>query len=194
MRPFEEKNKIWKWDNENVYCCIPLQLLNPIWKPRKAFLWSVIRAKNIAPAKKQLDHSDAEGPGGKRYLKMRRALCSVCAIEKCTISKDDLSAMLRNRRKARRELIFFPQTTWRRLDSRTELPPTSNVQHIFVTNSGDLFTMFKIKSPHFCNFRVDLCWNVTEFCGNFADFLDSENSAKIEMPKIWRKSRNFDKS
>ena len=157
MRLLREKSRDWTWDNGSLYwywvyylvqktrrnnSCIPLHSLNPIWKPRKALLRSVIRAKNIAPAKKQLDHSDAEGPGGKRYLKMRRALCSVCAIEKCTISKDDLSAMLRNRRKARRELIVFPQTTWRRLDSRTELPPTSNVQHIFVTNSGDLFTFF----------------------------------------------------
>ena len=45
---------------------IPLHLLNPIWKPRKALLRSVIRAKNNAPAKKQSDRSDAAGPGGKR--------------------------------------------------------------------------------------------------------------------------------
>ena len=43
----------------------PLHFLNPIWKPRKAPLRSVIRAKNNAPAKKQSDRSGAGGPGGK---------------------------------------------------------------------------------------------------------------------------------
>ena len=41
---------------------IPLHLLNPIWKPRKALLQSVIRAKNVAPAKKQSGRSDAARP------------------------------------------------------------------------------------------------------------------------------------
>ena len=36
-----------------------VHLWNPIWKPRKALLRSVIRAKNIAPAKKQSDRSGA---------------------------------------------------------------------------------------------------------------------------------------
>ena len=43
-----------------------MHLLNPIWKPRKALLRSVIWATINAPAKKQSNRSDAAGPGGKR--------------------------------------------------------------------------------------------------------------------------------
>ena len=38
---------------------IALHLLNPIWKPRRVLLRSVIRGKNNAPAKEQADCSDA---------------------------------------------------------------------------------------------------------------------------------------
>ena len=38
---------------------IALHLLNPIWKPRRVLLRSVIRGKNYAPAKEQADRSDA---------------------------------------------------------------------------------------------------------------------------------------
>ena len=41
---------------------IPLHRLNPVWKPRKALLRSVIRAKTNAPAKNQSDRSYAAGP------------------------------------------------------------------------------------------------------------------------------------
>ena len=45
---------------------ILLHILNPIWKQRKPLPWNVIRAKNEAPAKKQLDLSDFINPANFR--------------------------------------------------------------------------------------------------------------------------------
>ena len=53
-----------------------LQLLNPIWKPWKTLLASVIRAKNTAPEKKPADRSNAARSGGRREKKVHKALCS----------------------------------------------------------------------------------------------------------------------
>ena len=53
-----------------------LHLLTPIWKPWKALLASVIRAKNTAPEKKPTDHSNAVRSTGSREKKVHTALCS----------------------------------------------------------------------------------------------------------------------
>ena len=56
----------WKALDEVYQMFIPLHLGNPDWKPRKASLRSVIRAKNIAPAMRQASCSDAAGPSRKK--------------------------------------------------------------------------------------------------------------------------------
>ena len=45
--------------------------------------------------------------------------------------------------------------------------PTSTIQHIFVTNVGDVSLVFQEKSPNMCNFRLDLRWDFTYFQWNF---------------------------
>ena len=50
-----------------IYTYTPLHCLNPIWKPWKAFLESVIRAKNKAPATKEADRNNAARLGGSRF-------------------------------------------------------------------------------------------------------------------------------
>ena len=65
-----------------------LRLVNPIWKPWKALLASVIRAKNTAPETKPTDHSNAVRSAGSREMKVHTAhgtlLChSMCVLSKC---------------------------------------------------------------------------------------------------------------
>ena len=66
----------------------PVHLWNPIWKPRKTLMASVIRTKHTAPEKKPADRSNAARPGGSREEKVPKALCSENASNNCAESKD----------------------------------------------------------------------------------------------------------
>ena len=66
-----------------------MHILNPIRKPRKALLASVIRKKHTAPEKKPADRSNAARPEGNRETKVHTALCSDRARRDCADSKDE---------------------------------------------------------------------------------------------------------
>ena len=86
IRP-QRRSGAWRKEMKKCHTNSPLHLLNPIRKPRKTHLGSVIRAKNKAPAKKQADRSNAARPGGSIEKKVHKALCSDRVSRNCTDSR-----------------------------------------------------------------------------------------------------------
>ena len=81
-----------------------LDLSNPIWKPWKALLASVIRAKNTTPEKKPADRGNAARPAGSREKKVHTALCSANASRDCA---DVRTQRVRVRAAQIQKMIFF---------------------------------------------------------------------------------------